>query len=51
MDEPSKVIRDRIHFSLLRAVISPENFRFPFDKTDAKPKGVGLRSLALSYLS
>lgn len=51
MDEPSKVIRDRIHFSLLRAVISPEIFRFPFDKTDAKPKGVGLRSLALSCLS
>ena len=51
MDEPSKVIRERIHFSLLRAVISPENFRFPFDKTDAKPKGVGLRSLALSCLS
>ena len=51
MDEPSKVIRDRNHFSLLRAVISPEIFRFPFDKTDAKPKGVGLRSLALRSLA
>lgn len=36
MDEPSKVIRERIHFSLPRAVISPEIFRFSFDKSNAK---------------